>query len=108
MPLFVLAGVGMFAEGCSGAIAFASYVALLLILALCAIGVVMSFFFASGRLKMKCPFCGEYGAFGGSKHEGMFLLCDHCGIIRGSGPFGFKLKATPVDPEDVELHQSET
>jgi hypothetical protein len=51
------------------------------------LGILMSF----GRLRMACPFCGRSGRVGGSKAHGMWMECDSCGLIHGSGPFRLRI-----------------
>jgi hypothetical protein len=55
------------------------------------VGGVLGIFFTIGRLRMRCPFCGQSGTVGGSREEGLWLDCDGCGIVRGAGLFGLRL-----------------
>ena len=60
----------------------------------------MGIFLALGKLRMKCPFCGKPGHVGGSRHEGMRMKCDECGLVHGSGFCGLRLVAEPFDESD--------
>jgi len=72
--------------------------ALGVIVVLCATGTVMGVLLALGKLKMKCPFCGKPGPVGGSRSEGMWMECDECGLVHGSGFLGLRLVADLEDP----------
>lgn len=53
---------------------------------------------ARGRLKMKCPFCGDPGRLGDGKGKGTSTMeCDRCGLVHGSGFWGLRLVAEPSD-----------
>ncbi|MBN2711120.1 MAG: hypothetical protein JXR97_01605 [Planctomycetes bacterium] len=72
-------------------------IALSIILTVCFIGMVMAFVMLFRPLKMKCPFCNEYGEVGGDKAEGIYMICDNCGKIKGTGFFKTKLSCTNED-----------
>lgn len=60
-------------------------VALGLLVLLCLVGAYLGILMSLGRLRMGCPFCGRSGPVGGSKAQGMWMECDSCGFIHGSG-----------------------
>ncbi len=43
-----------------------------------------------GKLRMRCPFCGQSGMAWGNKAEGMRMDCPSCGDIRCVGLFGLR------------------
>jgi predicted RNA-binding Zn-ribbon protein involved in translation (DUF1610 family) len=67
------------------------FIALCLLIPLCLVGVYLGILMSFGRLRMSCPFCGKPGRAGGSKAQGMWMECDSCGFIHGSGPFRLKI-----------------
>jgi hypothetical protein len=54
-------------------------------------GAVMGVLMICGRLRMRCPFCGKSGEAGGSKSDGMWMVCPTCGLVRGGGRFGLRI-----------------
>jgi predicted RNA-binding Zn-ribbon protein involved in translation (DUF1610 family) len=69
----------------------ARFVAMSILVPLCLIGAFMGILMVFGRLRMLCPFCGKRGRVGGNKHDGMWMECDSCGFIHGSGPLRLKI-----------------
>jgi hypothetical protein len=61
----------------------------------------MGLFLTFGRLRMRCPFCGGSGTLGGSREEGMWLECDHCGTVRGVGRFALGLTRQETQKEHL-------
>lgn len=74
-------------------------VAVLILLGLT--GAVMGVLLALGRLRMRCPFCGKPSEVGGNKREGMFLVCECCGVVHGAGFCGLRLVREPLEEEDA-------
>ena len=66
-------------------------VALCLLVLLCLVGAYLGILMSFGRLRMSCPFCGKSGRVGGSKAKGMWMECDSCGFIHGSGLLRMKI-----------------
>lgn len=60
--------------------------ALIGLIVLGVVGGLLGIALAAGRLRMRCPFCGRYGAVGGSKSAGLWLDCNGCGLVHGAGP----------------------
>ena len=69
----------------------ARFVAMCILVPLCLIGAFMGILMVFGRLRMLCPFCGKSGRVGGSKRDGMWMECESCGFIHGSGPLRLKI-----------------
>ena len=63
------------------------------------VGAFLGVLLACHGLRMLCPFCGRSGYAGGSKRDGMWMVCESCGLIHGSGPLG--LKIVRENPEDA-------
>ena len=78
----------------------ARFVAVCILVPLCLTGAVMGIFLALGRLRMLCPFCGKSGRVGGSKRDGMWMECESCGFIHGSGPFRLKIVREEMEDEE--------
>lgn len=91
--LFILSGLWIIAGDKSLVIRVAGGLSLLILIVLGMIGAVMGIFLSLGKLKMKCPFCNQYGFVGADKKNGMWMECNACGLIHGSGCLGLKLKA---------------
>ena len=66
----------------------------------CLAGAVMGILMVLGRLKMRCPFCNKSGLVGGSKQDGMWMECETCGLVHGSGPLGLKIVRTEIRDDD--------
>jgi hypothetical protein len=62
-------------------------------------GGVMGVLMLIGRLRMRCPFCGESGPAGGNKRDGIWMTCERCGYIHTAGPAGLRIVRDPVPPE---------
>ncbi len=95
--LFPMSGLIFFTGEEHEIIRIIGEISLITLIILCVIGVGMGFFLAAGKLKMKCPFCDKYGLIGGNRKEGLWMECDKCGFIHGTGTFGLKLKSEPVE-----------
>ena len=65
--------------------------AMCILIPLCFIGAFMAILMAFGKLKMLCPFCGRSGRIRGGRRRGIWLECESCGIVRGSGLLGLKI-----------------
>jgi len=74
-----------------------NFVAKCVLVSLCLIGAFMGILMVVGRLRMGCPFCGKSGSVGGNKRDGMWMKCDSCGFVRGSGPFGLTIVREEID-----------
>jgi hypothetical protein len=61
------------------------FLALCVFIPLCLVGAFLGVLMACHRLRMLCPFCGRSGYVGGNKRDGMWMVCDSCGFIHGSG-----------------------
>jgi hypothetical protein len=64
-------------------------------------------FSKSGKLRVRCPFCGAQGPFGFDFYQKMptrqFMSCPTCGVVEGKGFICCKIVATakgafPVEP----------
>jgi uncharacterized MnhB-related membrane protein len=62
-------------------------------------GAVMGVLMVMGRLRMRCPFCGQSGAAGGNSRMGIFMICERCGLVRGGGPLNLRIVREDL-PED--------
>ena len=90
LPLFGGSFLGaIFIGTTAGAAIFVASLALLL--PLCLVGAVMGGLMALGRLRMRCPFCGQPGPAWGSRSQGMRMHCPTCGLIWTGGRFGLRL-----------------
>ncbi len=77
-------------------------VAVCILIPLCLVGAVMGIMMRFDKLRMLCPFCAKSGRVGGSKRDGLWMECETCGLIHGSGPLGLKLVREEItDEEDV-------
>jgi len=76
------------------------FVALCALIALGFVGAVLGVLLACRRLRMLCPFCGRSGYVGGSKRDGMWMVCESCGLIHGSGLLGLKIVREKI-PQDA-------
>lgn len=88
--LFVVVALSFFlpSDGMFDRIRFAT---LCLLIPLCLVGAYLGILMSFGRLRMKCPFCGKSGSVGGSKARGLWMECDSCGFIHGSGPLRLRI-----------------
>ena len=77
------------------------FIALCILVPLCLTGALMGILMAFGRLRMLCPFCGKSGRVGGSKRDGMWMECESCGFVHGSGPLRLKIVREEID-EDAD------
>ena len=75
------------------------FIALCILVSLGLIGAFMGILMAFGRLRMLCPFCGKSGRVGGSKREGMWMVCETCGFVHSSGPLGLKIVREEIDDD---------
>lgn len=66
--------------------------------------VPMGILMALGKLKLRCPFCGQGGPVYGNKEEGCCLDCENCGTIRSTGPLGLRLTRVPREVDPYETH----
>lgn len=73
--------------------------ALVCLIVLCLAGAFLGILMAFGRLRMRCPFCGRHGFVRGSQEDGVWLQCDHCGCVHGTGLFGLRLIREPSDDD---------
>ena len=80
-----------------GLIGRARFIAMCILVPLCLMGAFMGILMAFGRLRMLCPFCGKSGRVGGSKRDGMWLVCESCGFVHGSGPLRLKIVREEID-----------
>jgi hypothetical protein len=98
--LFAVITATFFAPGDS-LLGLVRFVANCMLVLLCLIGAMMGILFALGRLRMRCPFCGKSGEVGGSKQDGMWMECESCGFVHGSGPLRLKIVREDID-DDAE------
>jgi len=89
--LFPLVGVGVLLGDRCPAIGVVGRMALALLVPLCLAGVWGGILMAMGRLGMTCPFCARPGPVGGNRADGMWLDCDQCGFVHGTGFLRLKL-----------------
>jgi len=78
------------------------FIATCLLVPLCLTGAVMGVLLALGKLRMRCPFCGKSGPAGGSKQEGMWMVCETCGFVHGSGPLRLKIIREEITDDEEE------
>lgn len=71
--------------------------AFMIVLAL--VGAIMGGFLALDKLKLRCPYCGKSGRAGGNREDGLWMECESCGYIHGTGPFRLKIGRHP-SPKD--------
>ena len=69
----------------------ARFIAICILVPFCLIGAFMGILMAFGRLRMLCPFCGKSGHVGGTKRYELWMECDSCGFIHGTGPLRMEL-----------------
>ena len=77
------------------------FVAMCILVPLCLVGAFMGILMAFGRLRMLCPFCSKSGRVGGSKCDGMWMECESCGFVHGSGFWGLKIVREEIDDDPV-------
>lgn len=78
------------------------FIATCILILLGLIGAFMGVLMVVGKLKMRCPFCGKSGTVGGNKEDGMWMECESCGYIHGSGPLGLNIvREEIVDDDDA-------
>jgi hypothetical protein len=94
--LFVIIFVTFFAPN-ESLLGRARFVAMCILVPLCLIGAVMGILMAIGRLRMRCPFCGKTGQVGGSKRDGLWMECESCDFVHGSGPLRLKIVREKID-----------
>ncbi len=82
------------------ALGHARLVAMCILIPLCLVGAVMGIMMAFGKLRMLCPFCGKSGRVGGSKQQGMWMVCETCGFIHSGGPLGLKIVREEISEDD--------
>ena len=58
--------------------------AILVMFILGLVGAVMGVFLSLGKLRMRCPFCGEKGMVSGDE-GGLTLDCPECGLVYETG-----------------------
>ncbi|MBI1371025.1 MAG: hypothetical protein GC162_20515 [Planctomycetes bacterium] len=87
--------------------AVATRVLFCVLLALGATGACMGVLMVFGRLKMRCPFCGQRGEAWGSKSEGIRMECPTCGLIWTGGALGLQIFRENT-PEDAGRNNSGT
>lgn len=73
------------------------FFAICLLVILTAVGAVMGIMLHFDRLHMRCPFCGKPGVVGGDNTNGLWMVCDSCGLIHGRGLFKLKLIKTEIE-----------
>jgi hypothetical protein len=76
-----------------------SFLVLCLLVPLCLIGAFMGILLALGKLRMACPFCGKSGPAGGNGRDGMYMVCESCGLIRSGGPLYLTIIREPIDED---------
>ena len=64
------------------------------------IGAVLGVIAIFGKLRMKCPFCGQNGNVGGDASQGLVLWCEQCGVVRGHGFLRLSLVCEENEEED--------
>ena len=74
-------------------------IAFTFLMALALVGAVMGGLLAFDKLQLRCPYCGKSGRAGGNREEGLWMDCESCGFIRGSGPFRMKIGRDKI-PKD--------
>jgi hypothetical protein len=77
--------------------------ALYAIIALGSAGGIMGLLMVFGRLRMLCPFCGRYGVVFGTNTRGLWLECNDCGVIHGTG----FLKLRLARRQDYQEHEAD-
>jgi hypothetical protein len=76
--------------------------AFVVLLALGLVGGVMGVFLGRGKLRMRCPFCGDKGTVGGAP-GGLALDCPACGLVYETGFLKLRLaRAATAMPEAGE------
>ena len=75
------------------------FIAMCILVPLCLVGAFMGILMAFDRLRMLCPFCGKSGPVGGNKRDGMWMECETCGFVHGSGPLGLKIVREEIDDD---------
>ncbi|GAA5116980.1 hypothetical protein JIN84_18105 [Luteolibacter yonseiensis] len=68
-------------------------------------GAFMGVRLAFGKLRMLCPFCGRGGRVGGDKQDGLWMVCESCGFVHGSGFLGLKIVREEIE-DDAEEGQT--
>lgn len=71
------------------------------------VGAIFGILMVIGQLRMRCPFCQRSGKVGGDKQNGMWMICQSCGYIHGSGPLGLKIVSEKI-PEDTDDSDDES
>jgi hypothetical protein len=74
-----------------------------LLVPLAIMGAVMGLIFALGKLRMRCPFCGKPGRIGVSKSDGMWMECETCGFVHGSGPLRLKIIKEEIEKDEDDV-----
>lgn len=75
-------------------------IAMWLLIPLCLCGACLGILAVFGRLRMRCPFCGQSGEVGASQQDGMWMECDSCGTVHGTGLFRLKIVKTGIEEEE--------
>jgi hypothetical protein len=106
IPLLACVFLGMMVRGRVADII--GVVALVTIIGLGFTGAVMGILMVLGKLRMRCPFCGQMGPAWGSKEEGIRMECRTCGEIWSGGTLGMAIfreydPATPRRKRDPSL-----
>lgn len=96
--LFAIVALSFFCSS-DGVFGHIRFVALCMLIPLCLVGAYLGVLLSFGRLRMSCPFCGKSGRAGGSKAQGMWMECDSCGRIQGSGPFRLRIVREDFPPD---------
>jgi hypothetical protein len=104
-PVLVPALVCGRLAGESRAWAVVGTAALWSLIALGVTGAVLAVLMMFCGLRMRCPFCGGSGDFGGNREMGPTLVCDWCGLVQGSGFLKLRLvrqweNGPPAEYED--------
>jgi hypothetical protein len=105
--LFLFMFLGVVLGQASPLLALVGSIALSEFIALGISGAVLAILLLFCGLRLSCPFCDRPGEVCGSKEDGMGFLCEHCGVIQGSGFLKLRLvrrweNGPPEDDEDDE------
>lgn len=67
------------------------------------IGATFGILMIVGKLRMLCPFCKKSGQVGGDKQRGMWMICESCGFVHGSGPLRLKIVSEKISEDSDEF-----
>ena len=66
-------------------------IAYVFLILLALVGAAMGVLLTLDKLKLRCPYCSKSGRAGGNRNDGLWMNCESCGYIHGTGPFRLKL-----------------